>query len=74
MRHSGPNDSGTGLGWLPGALGIRTPVLGTEGNAERAGSVGHWGMVGFGLGKVGVPFPNSCVGRVGGGMLSPLGY
>lgn len=59
---------------LPGALGLRTPVLGTEGNAERAGSVGHRGTVGFGLGGVGVLFPNSCVGWVGGGGLFPLDY
>lgn len=59
---------------LPGALGLRASVLGTEGNAERAGSVGHRGMVGFGLGGVGVPFPNSCVGWVGGGGLFPVDY
>lgn len=36
--------------------------------------MGHRGTVGFGLGGVGVPVPNSWVGRVGGGGLFPLDY
>lgn len=60
----------TGIPW---ALGLRkdSGVWGQKGKAERAGPMGHWSTVGFGLGGVEVRFPNSCVGRVGGGGLSP---
>jgi hypothetical protein len=69
-------DCGTGLDWHPMGAWIKEGLWcwGQKGKAEGAGPVCHWGTVGFGLGGVGVPFPNSCVGRVGGGGLSPLGY
>lgn len=68
--------TGTGLDGHPVGAWIKEGLWcwGQKDRAEGAGPVGHWSRVGFGLGGVGVPFPNSCAGRLDGGGLSPLGY
>lgn len=54
---------------------FKTPAWGKEGKMPTA--LGPWVTEtrwGFRFGGVGVPFPNSCAGRVGGGGLFSLGY
>lgn len=72
----GAGDRGTDLDWHRVGAWIKEGLWcwGQKGKAERAGPVGHGVTVGFGLGGIGVPFPNSCVGWLGGGGLFPVGY
>lgn len=81
MRHPGLRASRTSSSTyaapagVPGAPLIKDSGLGESG--ENAACARPWvtgTRWGFRFGGVGVPFPNSCVGHVGGGGLFSLGY